>query len=77
MAFWSIGTDVINYLLAHPTILFAGLLMYIFVFTLSVFFAPPRKGRNPFKVDRVKKRESLVIDQKARDGILKQGMSQT
>ena len=73
MGFFDLGSGIINYLLAHPTILFSGLLLYIFVFVLSVMFSPPPKGRNPFRANRARKRSDLVNDQKQRDSVLKQG----
>jgi all-trans-retinol 13,14-reductase len=58
---------------SDPSILVAGVLLFVFILTLSTFLSSPKPGPNPFTVDTSRKPQELEIDQKARDKVLKQG----
>lgn len=49
------------------------LLLVVFIFVLSKFFWSPKPGPNPFARDCVRPPKSVVIDQTARDKVLRQG----
>jgi all-trans-retinol 13,14-reductase len=67
---------IVDWAMANPAVVGVGLLLYVFIFFLSLFFQVPKPGPNPFKRDCRKKPEELVTDQKARDKVLKQGFSE-
>ena len=70
----AIVLDIINYFFENPGLLITGILLYIFIFVLSLFFTKPAPAKNPFKYDAKKEPKPLVTDQKVRDSVLKQGM---
>jgi all-trans-retinol 13,14-reductase len=61
-------------LIASNQSIFASLvLLALFIFALSKFFWSPKPGPNPFQHDSVRPAKPSVIDQTARDKVLKQG----
>jgi hypothetical protein len=66
---------VIEYLLANPSIIVAGIALCTLIVVLSIFLSSPKPGPNPFGVDRRKppKVKDVVFDQALRDKVLKQG----
>ena len=62
-----------DYIAAHPGILLFGVLLYVFIFFLSLFFTKPAPDKNPFKNDMRKTPKPLVTDTNVRDRVLKQG----
>lgn len=73
MGFTDILGGIISYILDHPTILAVGILLYIFIFALSIFLSGPKPGPNPFVKDKSQPPRPIVIDQKVRDQVIKQG----
>ncbi|KAK3084149.1 hypothetical protein FSP39_009012 [Pinctada imbricata] len=64
--------NVINYVLGNPYLLATLILLYIFIFALSVLFSGPKPGKNPFSQRHVRPVGKLVTDQSIRDKVLKQ-----
>ncbi|XP_064648110.1 all-trans-retinol 13,14-reductase-like [Lineus longissimus] len=70
-----IVNTVIEYLLANPSIIVAGIALYTLIVALSFFLSSPKPGPNPFAVDRRKPPKDVEFDQALRDKVLKQGFS--
>ncbi|VDI56866.1 all-trans-retinol 13,14-reductase [Mytilus galloprovincialis] len=64
--------NFVEYLVTNPSILIAIVLIYCFIFGLSILFSGPKPGKNPFSIKHVRPVEKLVTDQSQRDKILKQ-----
>ncbi|XP_063448836.1 all-trans-retinol 13,14-reductase-like isoform X1 [Mytilus trossulus] len=64
--------NFVEYLVTNPSILIAIVLIYCFIFGLSILFSGPKPGKNPFSINHVRPVEKLVTDQSTRDKILKQ-----
>ena len=68
-------TSVLGFLGEHPGILVVLFLLYCFIYALSLLFAGPKPGRNPFGVRFLRPPpEKIVTEQKVRNTILKQSM---
>ena len=58
---------------ANPGILAAAVLIFCFIYVLSLLFSGPKPGRNPFSAKYVRPPPGkLVTDHKERDKVLKQ-----
>ena len=67
--------SVLGFLGEHPGILVVLFLLYCFIYALSLLFAGPKPGRNPFGVRFLRPPpEKIVTEQKVRNTILKQSM---
>lgn len=67
-------TDLFQLIFTYPGFIISAILLYVFIFALSVlFFNSPKPGKNPFEKDGSRAPEALVTDIKARDKVLKQG----
>ena len=64
---------IADWVLANPGIIAVFVLLYVFIYFLSLMFQVPKAGPNPFKIDCKRKAEELVLEQKVRDKVLKQG----
>jgi hypothetical protein len=71
----SVFSRLLQYLADNPYILGVLVLLSVFILALSIFFSGPKPARNPFSVKHVRPVEELVSDQKERDRVLKQSMS--
>ena len=67
------ASAIFNFFYENPYILFAFVLLYVFVFGLSIIFSGPKPGPNPFNRDTTRPPKPLVTDHKERDKVLKQG----
>ncbi|XP_046380496.2 all-trans-retinol 13,14-reductase-like [Haliotis rufescens] len=68
---------LVDYLFKNPSIVLWLLLIYVFIYTLSVLFGGARPGRNPVACDARRPREPLVLEHKVRDAVLKQRFKKT
>ncbi|CAC5387414.1 RETSAT [Mytilus coruscus] len=64
--------NFVEYLVTNPSILIAIVLLYCFIFGLSILFSGPKPGKNPFSINHVRPVAKLVTDQSQRDKVLKQ-----
>lgn len=64
--------SVINYLVANPWIFVVLFLLYCFIYALSLLFAGPKPGRNPFSVSHVRPPKPQISDHNLRNKVLKQ-----
>ncbi|XP_022341649.2 all-trans-retinol 13,14-reductase-like [Crassostrea virginica] len=65
-------TSIFQSLVGNPYLLGVTVLLFVFIFALSVLFSGPKPARNPFSPKHVHPVEKLVSDQKERDKVLKQ-----
>ncbi|XP_060569543.1 all-trans-retinol 13,14-reductase-like [Ruditapes philippinarum] len=65
-------SSISNYFISNPWIIIVLLLLYCFIYALSVLFSGPKPGRNPFSVAHVRPPKPLVTDHKLRKKVLKQ-----
>lgn len=61
-----------DFILANPRWIVIGLTVYVGIYILSQIFFGRKPGRNPFATDHRRSKQPLVVDQQARDAILKQ-----
>lgn len=64
---------VFDHIVSNQGLFVSILLLVVFIFTLSKFFWSPKPGPNPFARDCARPSKSVVIDQAARDKVLRQG----
>ncbi|XP_052073278.1 all-trans-retinol 13,14-reductase-like isoform X1 [Mytilus californianus] len=64
--------NFVEYLVTNPSILIAIVLLYCFIFGLSILFSGPKPGKNPFSINHVRPVAKLVTDKSQRKKVLKQ-----